>query len=111
MIHPDDQAMVNKEIRIFCKRKKTVRHIEIRIRDNKGDYTDIEASFSVIDKSSFSKNDLILVVMRDIRFRKIFEQKIYHLAFHDTLTNLPNRRSFMNELNREILDRKNEDAI
>ncbi|MDR4887840.1 EAL domain-containing protein [Fredinandcohnia sp. QZ13] len=106
MIHPDDQAMVNKEIRIFCKRKKTVRHIEIRIRDNKGDYTDIEASFSVIDKSSFSKNDLILVVMRDIRFRKIFEQKIYHLAFHDTLTNLPNRRSFMNELNREILDRK-----
>ncbi|MCS0542986.1 PAS domain-containing protein, partial [Aeromonas veronii] len=28
MIHPDDQAMVNKEIRIFCKRKKTVRHIE-----------------------------------------------------------------------------------
>ncbi|MEH7379059.1 EAL domain-containing protein [Bacillus sp. JJ1533] len=106
LIHPDDQAMVNKEIRIFCKRKKTVRHIEIRIRDNKGDYIDIEASFSVIDKSSFSKNDLILVVMRDIRFRKIFEQKIYHLAFHDTLTNLPNRRSFMNELNREILDRK-----
>ncbi|MFD1779275.1 putative bifunctional diguanylate cyclase/phosphodiesterase [Fredinandcohnia salidurans] len=106
MIHPDDQAMVNKEIRIFCKRKKTVRHIEIRIRDHKGDYIDIEASFSVIDKSSFSKNDLILVVMRDIRFRKIFEQKIYHLAFHDSLTNLPNRRSFMNELNREILDRK-----
>jgi len=106
MIHPDDQAMVNKEIRIFCKRKKTVRHIEIRIRDNKGDYIDIEASFSVIDQSSFSKNDLILVVMRDIGFRKIFEQKIYHLAFHDSLTNLPNRRSFMNELNREILDRK-----
>ena len=106
MIHPDDQELVNKEIRIFCKRKKTVRHIEIRIRDNKGEYIDIEASFSVIDKSSFSKNDLILVVMRDIRFRKIFEQKIYHLAFHDSLTNLPNRRSFMNELNREILDRK-----
>ncbi|MFS0820353.1 putative bifunctional diguanylate cyclase/phosphodiesterase [Bacillus sp. 1P02SD] len=106
LIHPDDQAMVNKEIRIFCKRKKTVRHIEIRIRDNKGEYIDIEASFSVIDKSSFSKNDLILIVMRDIRFRKIFEQKIYHLAFHDALTNLPNRRSFMNELNREILDRK-----
>ncbi|MEH7225655.1 EAL domain-containing protein [Bacillus sp. JJ1566] len=107
LIHPDDREMVSKEIRIFCKRKKTVRHIEIRIRDNNGDYIDIEASFSVIDKSSFSKNDLILVVMRDIRFRKIFEQKIYHLAFHDTLTNLPNRRSFMNELNREILDRKN----
>ncbi|MEK5440784.1 putative bifunctional diguanylate cyclase/phosphodiesterase [Fredinandcohnia sp. FSL W7-1320] len=106
MIHPDDQELVNKEIRIFCKRKKTVRHIEIRIRDNEGEYIDIEASFSVIDKSSFSKNDLILVVMRDIRFRKIFEQKIYHLAFHDSLTNLPNRRSFMNELNREILDRK-----
>ncbi|WP_232284488.1 EAL domain-containing protein [Bacillus timonensis] len=107
MVHPDDQVVVNKEIRIFCKKKKTVRHIEIRIRDNKGDYIDIEASFSVIDKSTFSKNDLILVVMRDIRFRKIFEQKIYHLAFHDTLTNLPNRRSFMNEFNRELIDRKN----
>ena len=51
-------------------------------------------------------NELILVVMRNISERKEGEKAIYQLAFHDSLTNLPNRRSFMNQLRSEIMDRK-----
>lgn len=44
--------------------------------------------------------------MRDIRDRKEAEQAVYQLAFHDSLTNLPNRRSFMNQLRNEMLNSK-----
>src|SRR5690606_34217561 len=44
--------------------------------------------------------------MRDIRERKETEKAIYHLAFHDSLTNLSNRRSFMNHLRNEIMSSK-----
>ena len=43
--------------------------------------------------------------MRDISERKEAEKAIYQLAFHDSLTNLPNRRSFMNQLRSEIMDK------
>ena len=44
--------------------------------------------------------------MRDISERKEVEKAIYQLAFHDSLTNLPNRRSFMNQLRNEVMERK-----
>ena len=43
--------------------------------------------------------------MRDISSKKAIEKKIHHLAYHDSLTNFPNRRSFMNQLRNELLDR------
>ena len=42
--------------------------------------------------------------MRDIRNRKAIEQTIYHMAYHDALTNFPNRRSFMSQLRDEIMN-------
>ncbi|WHT47349.1 EAL domain-containing protein [Sporosarcina thermotolerans] len=44
--------------------------------------------------------------MRDISERKDAEKAIYQLAFHDSLTSLPNRRSFMNKLLNEVMHRK-----
>ena len=44
--------------------------------------------------------------MRNISERKEVEKAIYQLAFHDSLTNLPNRRSFINQLRSEIMERK-----
>ncbi len=40
----------------------------------------------------------ILLTCRDIGERKAFEEQLAHQAFHDTLTNLPNRALFMERL-------------
>jgi diguanylate cyclase (GGDEF)-like protein/PAS domain S-box-containing protein len=45
-----------------------------------------------------------LCAIRDLTFRKESEARIAHLALHDTLTDLPNRRFFM-ELAQKVLSR------
>lgn len=42
--------------------------------------------------------------MSDISIRKEVEQNLYHLAYYDSLTNLPNRSNFMKELRSYVLD-------
>ncbi|MBO1927619.1 EAL domain-containing protein [Thiomicrorhabdus sp. 6S2-11] len=52
----------------------------------------------------FRKNDIIgtVVTFHDISYRREQEQKIQHLAFHDELTGLPNRRLFNDRLEEEL---------
>lgn len=40
--------------------------------------------------------------IEDISERKIYQESVHHLAYHDTLTNLPNRRLFYDELDKAI---------
>ncbi|MCB1943143.1 MAG: EAL domain-containing protein, partial [Candidatus Accumulibacter sp.] len=47
--------------------------------------------------------DKVVVVVRDITLQKHNEEKIRRLAYFDTLTGLPNRQSFLERLDRELL--------
>lgn len=108
-IHPDEQNTVRNEILSYCGRTlKRELKSEFRLLHAEGYYIDVEANIIGINEQSFSKNEneFILVVMRDISERKDVEKAIYQLAFHDSLTNLPNRRSFMNKLRSEVMDQK-----
>lgn len=55
-----------------------------------GEYgcVNVALSVSVLD---IGKRRLFSFTVRDISERKLFEAKIQHLAYHDTLTDLPNR--------------------
>lgn len=44
------------------------------------------------------------VYFRDISVRKAAEERIHHLAFYDTLTELPNRQLLLERLERALLD-------
>jgi diguanylate cyclase (GGDEF)-like protein/PAS domain S-box-containing protein len=44
----------------------------------------------------------IVTVCEDISSRKEAEARIHHLAYHDTLTGLPNRRTFMDRLDQAL---------
>lgn len=46
-------------------------------------------------------------IRKEITKQKQLEEEIFHLAYHDPLTNLPNRRMFMNQLRSEIIERNN----
>ena len=109
-IHQDEQYAVKNEILSYISRtiKKTLKS-EFRFLHKDGYYITVEANITGIKEGIVLDHDteLILVVMHDITERKEGERAIYHLAFHDPLTNLPNRRFFMNQLRNEVMDQKN----
>jgi len=56
----------------------------------------------VLDDDGKAKH--FLLVAREVMERKLFEERLRYLAFHDTLTNLPNRRLFKTKLVQWIND-------
>lgn len=105
LIHPNDLDNFKKELELFLRNKKTL-DCEFRLRTKEDEYIDVEAVISTIENThSRSSKDLILVVMRDISTKKVIEKKIHHLAYHDSLTDFPNRRFFMNHLRNILLER------
>lgn len=109
IIHRDDRDAVREEILSYSERTiKKALTSEFRLLHEDGHDIDVEANIVRINEHSFLNNEteLILIVMRDISERKEVENDIYQLTFRDFLTNLPNRRSFMNQLRNEVMDRK-----
>lgn len=106
-VHPEDLELFKEEIATFCGRTiKKALQLEFRLLHNEGHYIDVEANINSIQEQSIIKDELMLLAMRDIRERKETEKAIYHLAFHDPLTNLSNRRSFINHLRNEMISSK-----
>lgn len=106
-LHPDEQNIVRNEIVSYSRSTlRKVSNSEFRLRHAEGYYMEVEADIISVSAPSPNEHELVLIVMRDISERKEVEKTIYQLAFHDHLTNLPNRRSFMNQLRSEVMDRK-----
>lgn len=106
LIHPKDVKYVMKEIIKVFRREKVSVDIEYRIQQANGKYIDVEAMMTIAQSPSQTNEELLLVSMKDVSIRKEVEQTIYHLAYHDALTDFPNRSSFMNELRSEVANKK-----
>lgn len=79
-----------------ARRYGTVELFEYPLKLNDGSTRHYENRIVVIDPLE------TLCLVRDITERKDSENKIFHLAYFDTLTGLPNRQSFMERLEGEI---------
>ncbi|TSI11780.1 EAL domain-containing protein [Lysinibacillus sp. BW-2-10] len=107
LIHHDDILFLKHDLEYFLEQGEQSFDSEYRLRNSKGDYIYVEAVFSKTKNHiENSSKELILVVMKDITGKREIEKKIFHLAYHDSLTGFPNRRSFMSHLRNEMLDRK-----
>jgi diguanylate cyclase (GGDEF)-like protein/PAS domain S-box-containing protein len=99
-MHEDDQSQVwkvleevimTKESQVFQFRFKNKDASWIWLEGKATPIYDIEGEFQHF-----------LVVSREITERKMFEEKLTYMAYHDTLTGLPNRRFFTERLDQAI---------
>ncbi|HXC00794.1 MAG TPA: EAL domain-containing protein [Terriglobales bacterium] len=95
-IHPDDRERV-----IQAAEKARLSGLgemmEYRVRHKDGSWRTLESTASPI-RNARGKADKLVIVNRDITERKRAEELLAHNAFHDGLTNLPNRALFLDRL-------------
>ena len=99
-IHPDDCARVL-EAAEKARLNDTGERLEYRIRHKDGSWLVLESTASAI-RGPNGESEGLVVVNRDITDRKRAEDLLVHNAFHDGLTDLPNRALFLDRLGRAI---------
>lgn len=95
-VHTNDREKV-KEIVEQARRFGISRRLEYRMKHKDGTWRVLECSASII-RNEKGQVDRVVTVSRDITERKNAEEKLEYGAFHDTLTDLPNRSLFLNRL-------------
>ena len=99
-IHPDDCERVKQVFRETVQTGKG-QMMEYRFLTEDGRVRQMESSGSAI-KNSAGQVARVVVVSRDITERKHMEETVRHLAFYDSLTDLPNRRLLNDRLTQSM---------
>lgn len=89
--HDRDEIDINVERDLREKR----RFAERKYRRKDGSLVDVEASMTLIP---YGGREVLCTVARDVSERKRLEEQLRHQAFHDSLTDLPNRALFLERL-------------
>lgn len=97
-IHPEDRMKVLDASR-EARRTGVGEKLEYRIRHKNGTWRTLESTASTI-KDKNGEVEKLVIVNRDVTARKLLEETLEHNSFHDSLTSLPNRRLFLDRLQR-----------
>ncbi len=81
-------------------------HREVRIDRADGEVRDLELHVQHLEDHPDLRG--VIVNARDITERKTLERRLSHQALHDPLTDLPNRRLFMNRLETALKNTRSE---
>jgi diguanylate cyclase (GGDEF)-like protein/PAS domain S-box-containing protein len=99
-IHPEDQERVKQAFRETVQ-SGVGRQLEFRFLTADGSVRHMESRGSVI-RDGAGKVARVVVVSHDITERRQLQDEVRRLAFHDTLTRLPNRRLLCDRLAQAI---------
>jgi diguanylate cyclase (GGDEF)-like protein/PAS domain S-box-containing protein len=101
VIHPDDRATVIKSFSELIEKMMVQTKVEFRCQHADGRYLWFEAHFTCVFRED-GKLDHVVGAVRDIMERKEYELRLQMMAYHDPLTEIPNRRFFMDQLMKEM---------
>jgi diguanylate cyclase (GGDEF)-like protein/PAS domain S-box-containing protein len=103
-IHPDDQKMILIKFEEIVKRPGATSFVEFKAMNRDGSYKSLELCGVNLMENKYIEG--ILVNYHDISERKMQEDKIRFLSYHDVLTNLYNRSFYEEEKLRLDTDRQ-----
>ncbi|TCI31115.1 PAS domain S-box protein [Exiguobacterium sp. SL-10] len=104
-IHPEDVLATRQQLQAMTEGSEPLT-LEFRHLHHDGSWIWLETKIQAIYKDTTLLH--YLTVTREIMQRKVLEKQLKHLAYHDPLTVLPNRRYFLAYLE-EALSRIDED--
>jgi diguanylate cyclase (GGDEF)-like protein/PAS domain S-box-containing protein len=101
IFHPDDQAGLRQEMRAVLIGAETSFSLELRCRHQQG--IDVWASLNgSFFTAQAALSRCLILQLQDITARRRAESRLQHIAYHDGLTDLPNRNYFVDQLARAI---------
>ncbi|MEO5692114.1 MAG: EAL domain-containing protein [Usitatibacter sp.] len=100
LVHRDDLDLAMAAFRRVIDARQTMEPIEFRLRHRDGMWR----TFESLGTNCLSNPHIHGVVFnsRDVTDRKVIQQRIQHLAYHDNLTGLPNRSLLQDRLAHSI---------
>ncbi|HCI14837.1 MAG: hypothetical protein A2063_05430 [Gallionellales bacterium GWA2_60_142] len=101
-IHPDDRARVKADVQAHFDGKTATYINEHRVCCKNGEWKWILDRGKVVSRDVAGKPLRMIGLHTDITERKHIEERIRHMAQHDTLTDLPNRALFSDRLQQAL---------
>src|SRR5918993_316379 len=100
--HPDDLYVDLDNLRSMLARETRAYQTEKRYFHKEGHVVWILLSVSLVHDEEGEPLYFVSQI-QDISERKVLEERLEHRAFHDSLTNLPNRQLFMDRLGQALM--------
>ncbi len=109
-LHVDDRQRVTQFVEELRLIPGAFAWLELRLRHADGSWHWFEVGLTNrLDDADIAG---LVANMRDVTERRLFEQQLEYQAYHDALTQLPNRAQFLEHLERALFDsRQNDDLV
>ena len=101
-VHPDDKVRVAATMQAYLEGKTAIYVVEYRLRCKDEHYKWILDRGMVVSRTADGQPLRMIGTHSDISSRKQMEEQVRQLAFHDALTQLPNRRLLNDRLSQTL---------